>query len=117
MLNIKTLSKVAPHLFMWLFLTNMIDAATTTILIHWGGIDVEVNPFMKAIIIHHGALGMVMFKCLAILFLWFVHDIIKKYYPQYVRSITIGLTAVCVVYTLLALHNMWAVYYVWSVVQ
>lgn len=113
MLNTKTLIKYAPQLFTLLFVANMIDAATTATLIHWGGLEVEVNPFMRAIIANYGTYGMVVYKCLAIVFFWFMYDVVKKFKPQLLRCMTLALTAVCVVYTLLAIHNIGAVYYVW----
>ena len=113
MLNTNTLKKYAPHLFMLLFVANMIDAATTATLIHWGGLEVEVNPFMRAIIANYGTYGMVVYKCLAIVFFWFIHDVVKKFKPHLLRVVLLSLAALCVSYTVLAIHNIGAVYYVW----
>jgi hypothetical protein len=115
MLNIDTLMKYVPQLFFLLVITNMVDAATTAQLVEWGGLEVEVNPVMRYIIEHYGTFGMVAYKCLAILFLWFVYDFVRKFKPAtHLWVMVLCLPAVCIVYTCLALHNVWAVYYVSS---
>ena len=114
MLNTKTLQEFAPYLFVWLFMSNMIDAATTAQLIEWDGLDVEVNPFMRHIIEHYGTLGMALYKSFAVAFLGIMYKIVRDRAPEHMRLVLLGLVASCVVYTCLALHNTWAVYYVSS---
>ncbi len=107
------LSATTNQLFLLLVLLNAVDALTTHILIGFGGLDVEVNPFMKAIIGEFGSYGMVAFKVFAILSLWVMTFVANE---RELRSIHLSLIGVCVIYGALAIHNSYGVLLVWGLI-
>jgi hypothetical protein len=106
-MNATTLTqKGINQLFVLLLLLNMLDAATTTYLVSMGGIDIEVNPYMKWVIINFGYIGMVAAKSLVIGGFYAIYAFGVGYGPtRTLISIRRGLILTCGVYTILCIHN------------
>ena len=96
-------------LFGLLMLLNGIDAITTAYLIDIGDLSVEANPFMREIIRHGGALGMIAYKFLAI-FALFACIMWMKLERRSLILAMVGLYLSLAVFSLISIHNLVIVY-------
>ena len=58
---------------------NVLDAATTAILVQWFGAEVEVNPIVRHWIEVYGVTGIFMIKFVVVAFLGLTISAVKRY--------------------------------------
>lgn len=66
--------------FIVLFLLNFADAATTAIIVHNFGAEMEANPFVRRWIEVFGLPGIYMIKAIVVGFLWLVVSHVDEFY-------------------------------------
>lgn len=88
MTSTQDLSKTLPstskvwNAFAFLALLNILDAASTAILVQMFGPFAEANPIVRYWILQYGVLGLYMFKFVAVGILGLVIAFVTRYYSE-----------------------------------
>ncbi len=86
---------------------NVLDAATTAILVHQFGENIEANPIVRYWIEAYGVTGIYMFKFITVAFLGLTICFVTRY--AYLRSQKIAHTGMWILIAMLSLiviHNV-----------
>lgn len=74
--------------FAILAMLNVLDAATTAMLVQQFGAMVEANPIVRYWIVQYGVMGLYMFKFVVVGFLSLVIAFVIRYYEQHRAMLT-----------------------------